>query len=167
MQIPFDSKPLLLERDVDAATCTTMYGVSPKQTTIGIVTGHCCRDFFGETRLVLHVPSSSRAETRNYFLLSLSSLLQDWHMTGSDNQLETMTACCRQAGGVEGIVNGMDTTDWSPNVDKFLDVKYDADTVDEGKVLAKEALQAELGLPVSSPPQPVLCMSCQMDRWTS
>jgi len=64
-------------------------------------------------------------------------------------------------------VNGMDTTDWSPNVDKFLDVKYDADTVDEGKALAKEALQAELGLPVSSPTQPVLCMSCQMDRWNS
>ena len=56
----------------------------------------------------------------------------------------------RQAGGVEGIVNGMDTTDWSPNVDKFLDVKYDADTVDEGKALAKETLQAELGLPVST-----------------
>ena len=44
----------------------------------------------------------------------------------------------------------MDTTDWSPNVDKFLDVKYDADTVDEGKALAKETLQAELGLPVSA-----------------
>ena len=63
-------------------------------------------------------------------------------------------------GGVEGIVNGMDTTDWSPNVDKFLDVKYDADTVDEGKALAKETLQAELGLPVScwagseAPPPP-------------
>ncbi|DBA74037.1 TPA: hypothetical protein ACH3X1_010853 [Trebouxia sp. C0004] len=56
----------------------------------------------------------------------------------------------RQAGGVEGIVNGMDTTDWSPDVDKFLDVKYDADTVDEGKALAKEALQAELGLPVDA-----------------
>lgn len=51
---------------------------------------------------------------------------------------------------MEGIVNGMDTTDWSPNVDKFLDVKYDADTVDEGKALAKETLQAELGLPVSN-----------------
>lgn len=63
---------------------------------------------------------------------------------------ETAACICRQAGGVEGIVNGMDTTDWSPNVDKFLDVKYDADTVDEGKALAKETLQAELGLPVSS-----------------
>ena len=53
---------------------------------------------------------------------------------------------------MEGIVNGMDTTDWSPNVDKFLDVKYDAETVVEGKALAKEALQAELGLPVSALP---------------
>ncbi len=82
------------------------------------------------------------------------------YITSSVNQLETVKTCCRQAGGVEGIVNGMDTTDWSPNVDKFLDVKYDADTVDEGKALAKEALQAELGLPVSSPTHPVLCMSC-------
>eukprot|EP00891_Asterochloris_glomerata_P004602 jgi/Astpho2/4602/e_gw1.00067.54.1_t len=54
----------------------------------------------------------------------------------------------RAAGGVEGIVNGMDTTDWNPSVDKFLDVKYDADTVEEGKAIAKETLQAELGLPV-------------------
>lgn len=68
---------------------------------------------------------------------------------------------------MEGIVNGMDTTDWSPNVDKFLDVKYDADTVDQGKALAKEALQAELGLPVSSSTQAVLCMPCQMDCWSS
>lgn len=63
---------------------------------------------------------------------------------------QAAASVCRQAGGVEGIVNGMDTTDWSPNVDKFLDVKYDADTVDEGKALAKETLQAELGLPVSN-----------------
>ena len=66
-----------------------------------------------------------------------------WHV------LRSCIMLCRQVGGAEGIVNGMDTTDWSPNVDKFLDVKYDADTVDEGKALAKEALQAELGLPVS------------------
>ena len=42
----------------------------------------------------------------------------------------------------------MDTTDWNPSVDKFLDVKFDADTVEEGKAIAKETLQAELGLPV-------------------
>eukprot|EP00210_Caulerpa_lentillifera_P002450 g2348.t1 len=50
--------------------------------------------------------------------------------------------------GVEGIVNGMDTTDWDPSKDKFLDVKYDKETVEEGKALAKEALQGEAGLPI-------------------
>lgn len=53
-----------------------------------------------------------------------------------------------QAGGLEGIVNGMEMTEWSPEIDKFLDVKYDKETVDEGKASAKELLQAELGLPV-------------------
>jgi granule-bound starch synthase len=54
----------------------------------------------------------------------------------------------RAAGGIEGIVNGMDTTDWTPNNDKYLDVKYDERNVDQGKAANKEALQAELGLPV-------------------
>ncbi|CAL8469225.1 g8766 [Coccomyxa elongata] len=54
----------------------------------------------------------------------------------------------REAGGAEGIVNGMDISDWNPAVDKFLDVKYDASTLEEGKALAKETLQAELGLDV-------------------
>lgn len=54
-------------------------------------------------------------------------------------------------GGAEGIVNGMDTTDWNPAVDKFLDVKYDEETLEEGKAIAKETLQAELGLEVSTP----------------
>ncbi|KAL0056197.1 hypothetical protein WJX82_008619 [Trebouxia sp. C0006] len=71
-------------------------------------------------------------------------------IAANESQGVELDGVIRQAGGVEGIVNGMDTTDWSPNVDKFLDVKYDADTVDEGKVLAKEALQAELGLPVDA-----------------
>lgn len=47
----------------------------------------------------------------------------------------------RACGGVEGIVNGMDTTEWSPSVDKFLDVTYDEETMDVGKAAAKEALQ--------------------------
>ena len=45
-------------------------------------------------------------------------------------------------------MNGMDTDDWCPTVDKFLDVKYDERTVAHGKAAAKETLQAELGLPV-------------------
>lgn len=36
-------------------------------------------------------------------------------------------------GGIEGIVNGMDTSEWCPTQDKFLDVKYDEETVAEGK----------------------------------
>ena len=55
----------------------------------------------------------------------------------------------------------MDTTDWNPSVDKFLDVKFDADTVEEGKAIAKETLQAELGLPVSC----LRCWNCTADAF--
>ena len=55
---------------------------------------------------------------------------------------------------MEGIVNGMDVEEWNPKVDKFLDVKFDAKTVKDGKALAKETLQAELGFAVSAPPNP-------------
>eukprot|EP00873_Tetraselmis_striata_P011713 jgi/Tetstr1/431977/TSEL_021454.t1 len=54
----------------------------------------------------------------------------------------------RGAGGIEGIVNGMDVGEWSPSKDKFLDVKYDKTTVVAGKAAAKELLQAEAGLPI-------------------
>lgn len=52
------------------------------------------------------------------------------------------------AGGLEGICNGIDTQEWSPFCDKYLDVKYDANSLEEGKAIAKETLQAELGLEV-------------------
>lgn len=67
---------------------------------------------------------------------------------------------CREAGGAEGIVNGMDITDWNPAVDKFLDVKYDASTLEEGKALAKETLQAELGLDVGASPCCIHVLVC-------
>ncbi len=63
----------------------------------------------------------------------------------------------REVGGAEGIVNGMDVTDWNPAVDKFLDVKFDTSTLEDGKALAKETLQAELGLDVSNA---ILSASC-------
>ncbi|KAI9173586.1 hypothetical protein LWI28_003399 [Acer negundo] len=50
--------------------------------------------------------------------------------------------------GITGIINGMDVQEWNPATDKYIDVKYDADTVTEAKPLLKEALQAEVGLPV-------------------
>lgn len=67
--------------------------------------------------------------------------------SGPDKGVE-MDHIIRQVGGIEGIVNGMDTTDWNPATDKFLDVKYDKNSVAVGKAAAKEALQAEAGLPI-------------------
>lgn len=43
---------------------------------------------------------------------------------------------------------GMDTTEWNPATDKFLDVKYNKSNVFAGKAAAKAALQAEAGLDV-------------------
>ncbi|CAK9167462.1 unnamed protein product [Ilex paraguariensis] len=50
--------------------------------------------------------------------------------------------------GCTGIVNGMDTQEWNPAMDKYIDVNFDITTVMEAKPLLKEALQAEVGLPV-------------------
>lgn len=50
--------------------------------------------------------------------------------------------------GIKGIVNGMDVQEWNPLTDKYISVKYDASTVMDAKPLLKEALQAEVGLPV-------------------
>lgn len=60
----------------------------------------------------------------------------------------------RSVGGIEGIVNGMDVKEWSPELDKYLDFKYNQNTVVEGKAFAKSTLQAEAGLPVD-PSAPV------------
>ena len=66
---------------------------------------------------------------------------------------------CRLAGGLEGICNGIDTQEWSPFCDKYLDVKYDATSIEEGKAIAKETLQAELGLEVC----PHMILDCKLD----
>ncbi|KAF3439789.1 hypothetical protein FNV43_RR18067 [Rhamnella rubrinervis] len=50
--------------------------------------------------------------------------------------------------GITGIVNGMDVQEWNPLTDKYTSVKYDASTVMDAKPILKEALQAEVGLPV-------------------
>lgn len=63
---------------------------------------------------------------------------------------------CRLAGGAEGVCNGIDLSQWSPYKDRYLHVKYDSSTIDQGKAIAKETLQAELGLKVPSPPSPAL-----------
>ncbi len=56
-------------------------------------------------------------------------------------EADCVPACALQVGGAEGVVNGMDVEEWAPSKDKFLDVKYDKDTVIEGKAAAKAALQ--------------------------
>lgn len=53
----------------------------------------------------------------------------------------------KQVGGMRGIINGMDVQEWDPMADKFLDIKYDATSISKKSIL-KEALQAEVGLPV-------------------
>lgn len=50
--------------------------------------------------------------------------------------------------GIIGIVNGMDVQEWNPLTDKYTNVKFDASTVMDAKPLLKEALQAEVGLPI-------------------
>ncbi|KAI3726104.1 hypothetical protein L1987_65901 [Smallanthus sonchifolius] len=53
---------------------------------------------------------------------------------------------------LKGIVNGIDRTDWNPEVDIHLTsdgyTNYTLDTLDTGKPKCKTALQKELGLPV-------------------
>jgi starch synthase len=48
---------------------------------------------------------------------------------------------------LSGILNGMDASEWNPATDSHLAVKYDAETVGQGKPVCKAALQKELGLP--------------------
>ncbi|RZC69591.1 hypothetical protein C5167_032734 [Papaver somniferum] len=66
--------------------------------------------------------------------------------SGPDKGVELDNIICR--AGCLGIINGMDVQEWNPFTDKYIDVKYDASTVSEGKARLKEALQAEVGLPV-------------------
>lgn len=49
---------------------------------------------------------------------------------------------------ITGIVNGMDVQEWNPSTDKYIGIHYNATTVMDAKALLKEALQAEVGLPV-------------------
>ena len=56
---------------------------------------------------------------------------------------------------LSGIINGVDYLLWNPSSDPYLPVKYNADSVVEGKRACKAALQAELGLP-QSPDVPLI-----------
>jgi starch synthase len=51
-------------------------------------------------------------------------------------------------GSLSGILNGIDDKEWNPATDICLPVSYSAETVQQGKSAAKEALQQELRLPL-------------------
>ncbi|KAI5063806.1 hypothetical protein GOP47_0020476 [Adiantum capillus-veneris] len=74
-------------------------------------------------------------------------------LSGPDRGVELHTI--GKKTGLEGIVNGMDVIEWDPSTDKYLEVNYDSATVFEAKPALKEALQAEVGLPVD-PSIPIL-----------
>lgn len=82
-------------------------------------------------------------------LLTVSPTYAEEMASGPDMGVE-LDDVIRSVGGIEGIVNGMDTSEWCPTQDKCLDVKYDEETVAEGKAAAKESLQAVVGLPVDA-----------------
>lgn len=67
--------------------------------------------------------------------------------SGVERGVELDPFVCKR--GITGIINGMDVQEWDPSSDKYLEVKYDATTVLEAKPALKEALQAEVGLPVN------------------
>jgi granule-bound starch synthase len=86
-------------------------------------------------------------------------LESDLNLTVSPNYAKELTAgpdkgveldTIVRKTGVRGIANGMDVQEWDPSADKYLDVPYDISTVFDAKPLLKEALQAEVGLPVDA-----------------
>lgn len=79
-------------------------------------------------------------------VLTVSPYYAQELLSGVEKGVELDT-CLRQKT-LSGIVNGMDTQEWNPLTDKYIDVHYDITTVMDAKPLLKEALQAAVGLPV-------------------
>lgn len=79
-------------------------------------------------------------------VLTVSPYYAEELVSGPDKGVELDNILRRCS--VTGIVNGMDTQEWNPAADKHLDYHYDITTVTDAKALSKEALQAEVGLPV-------------------
>ena len=51
-----------------------------------------------------------------------------------------------------GLLNGIDTIEWSPKTDEFLVARYDIDDWREGKAANKQVLQQATGLPQNDAP---------------
>ncbi|KAE9595842.1 hypothetical protein Lal_00031022 [Lupinus albus] len=82
----------------------------------------------------------------SHLVLTVSPYYAQELVSGPDKGVELDNII--RKNGITGIVNGMDVQEWNPSTDKYITVKYTAATVLEGKALLKEALQAEVGLPV-------------------
>jgi starch synthase len=90
-------------------------------------------------------------------LMKTGLVFADWINTVSPryaDEIQTAPLGCGLEGVLQqrrdvlsGIVNGVDYRIWNPAVDTHLPQQYDERTISVGKVAAKAALQAELGLP--------------------
>ncbi|MEM8866102.1 MAG: glycogen synthase GlgA [Planctomycetota bacterium] len=60
-----------------------------------------------------------------------------------------------RAGDLFGVLNGVDYTQWNPEIDTHIAANYGPDNWREGKAACKAALQAEMGLP-TNPDLPIL-----------
>jgi starch synthase len=59
---------------------------------------------------------------------------------------------------LSGIINGVDYSQWNPEVDSHLPVKYGPKNVREGKAQCKAVLQQEFGLPRDNGGAPVIAL---------
>ncbi|CAJ1950543.1 unnamed protein product [Sphenostylis stenocarpa] len=84
----------------------------------------------------------------SWFVITVSPNYAEELVSGPDKGVELDNILRKIEDRFVGIVNGMDVQEWNPSTDKYIAVKYDVSTVLEAKALLKEALQAEVGLPV-------------------
>ncbi|CAL0315425.1 unnamed protein product [Lupinus luteus] len=97
----------------------------------------------------------------SHLVLTVSPYYAQELVSGPDKGVELDNII--RKNGITGIVNGMDVQEWNPSTDKYITVKYTAATVLEGKALLKEALQAEVGLPVDRN-IPIICFIGRLEE---
>jgi len=68
-----------------------------------------------------------------------------------------------RAGDLTGILNGVDTSEWNPAADPLIAADYSPDDL-AGKLVCKERLLAELGLPPEAMARPLIGMVSRLTR---
>ncbi|GMH35289.1 hypothetical protein BSKO_03157 [Bryopsis sp. KO-2023] len=71
-----------------------------------------------------------------------------WDITSKEGAMGLYPISSSRVKDMNGIVNGIDTKEWNPETDKFIEATYSFDDM-EGKVECKASLQKELGFDVS------------------